>query len=75
MGARVLRPSASASNSSGINAVSMAPRKKFDAKRVLSPRRLTATSSASSVAATRRHSDAGSACAKLPQNAPRTRIG
>src|SRR5262249_11791328 len=36
---------------------------------------LRAAISASSAAATRHHSEAGSACAMLPQNVPRVRIG
>ena len=36
---------------------------------------LTATISAPTVTAVRHHSEAGSACAKLPQNVPRNRIG
>src|SRR5437764_915285 len=66
---------ASTSNSSGASAVVMTPLKKSAAAMVRAPRTLRATSSASSVAATKHHSEAGSACARLPQNVPRVRIG
>jgi len=48
----------------------MAPWKKSRAARRRSPRALRATSSASNVAASKHHSAAGSACARLPQNVP-----
>jgi hypothetical protein len=53
----------------------MMPAKKSAAAIVRVPRVLVAMISASSVAATRHHSDAGSACARLPQKVPRVRIG
>ena len=53
--------------------VDMMPVKKCFAAIARSPRVLLATSVASSVAATRHHSDAGSACARLPPMVPRVR--
>ena len=53
----------------------MMPAKKSFAAIRRSPRVLLATIVASSVAATRHHSEAGSAWARLPQNVPRMRIG
>jgi hypothetical protein len=53
----------------------MMPRKKSCAGIVRVPVVLLATISAPSAAATRHHSAAGSACAMLPQNVPRVRMG
>ena len=66
---------ASTSSSSSASAVDMMPVKKSCAAISRSPRVLCATMVAPSVAASRHHSDAGSACARLPQKVPRMRIG
>ena len=52
-----------------------APTKYSFGRKLRCPRRLTMTNSASSVAASKHHSEAGSACAMLPQKVPRERIG
>ena len=53
----------------------MIPSKKFSAAIARVPRVLAAIISAPRVAAVMHHSEAGSACARLPQKVPRVRIG
>src|SRR5262249_59101165 len=66
---------ASESNSSSASTVDMIPVKNSFAGIMHSPHTLLATRVASNDHATRHHSDAGSAWARLPQNVPRIRIG